>query len=59
MTIKVEEKEDGSFEISWNENDPRESMFNTWTESDFLNAITEHLNKLKEDGSERESENLP
>lgn len=51
--IEVKEREDGSFEISWNENDPQESMFNTWTESDFVNAITNHLNEL-----ERESENL-
>jgi hypothetical protein len=55
MTIKVEEKEDGSFEISWDEKDPRESMFNTWTESDFLNAITEHLDRLKKDDGRTES----
>jgi hypothetical protein len=54
MTIKVEEREDGSFDISWDENDPQESIFNTWTQSDFVNAITNHLNEL-----ERESENLP
>jgi hypothetical protein len=53
MTIKVEEREDGSFDISWDENDPKESMFNTWTKSDFENAIANHLNELK-----RESENL-
>ena len=35
------------FEISWDENDPTESMFNTWTETDFLNAIQEHLDNLK------------
>jgi hypothetical protein len=49
MTIKVEEKEDGSFEISWDENDPQESIFNDYTEQDFINLITEYLDKLKED----------
>jgi hypothetical protein len=48
MTIKVTEKEDGSFDIEWNEKDPQESMFNTWTESDFLDAIQKHLDNLKE-----------
>jgi hypothetical protein len=51
MTIKVEEREDGSFDISWDQNDPQESMFNTWTESDFINAITRYLENLtKDDG---------
>lgn len=49
MTIKVEEREDGSFDISWDEKDPRESMFNHYTEEDFIRAITEYLDKLKED----------
>jgi hypothetical protein len=49
MTIKVTEREDNSFDIEWDEKDPRESMFNTWTQSDFENAITEYLEKLKED----------
>jgi 16S rRNA C967 or C1407 C5-methylase (RsmB/RsmF family) len=48
MTIKVTEREDGSFDIEWDEKDPRESMFNTWTSQDFTNAITEYLNQLKE-----------
>jgi hypothetical protein len=50
MTIKVTEKEDNSFEISWNENDPVERIMNDWTEQDFIQAITEYLDKLKEDG---------
>jgi hypothetical protein len=48
MTIKVTEKEDGSFDIEWNENDPQESIFNTWTSKDFENAIQKHLDNLKE-----------
>lgn len=49
MTIKVEEKEDGSFEISWDKNDPQESILNDYTEQDFINLIAEYLDKLKED----------
>jgi hypothetical protein len=39
MTIEVTEREDGSFDISWDENDPTESILNTWTEQDFIDCI--------------------
>jgi hypothetical protein len=45
--IEVKEEQDGTFTISWDEKDPSESMFNTWTESDFLDAITSHLTALE------------
>ena len=48
--IDCKENEDGSFTISWDENDPEESIFNNWTEEDFTNAITDYLNTLKESG---------
>ena len=48
MTIEVKEETNGSFTISWDENDPQESMMNTWTESNFLDAIQKHLDNLKE-----------
>jgi hypothetical protein len=51
MTIKVEKNKDGTFDISWDQNDPQESMFNTWTESDFIDAISKYLDKLKESES--------
>jgi hypothetical protein len=41
--IEVKELEDGSLEISWDENDPLESQLNTWTEQDFIDAIKEGL----------------
>ena len=47
--IQVTEKENNSFEISWDENDPVESMMNTWTEQDFIDAITKQLEKLEND----------
>ena len=46
--IEVKEEQDGSFTISWDENSPTESIFNTWTEEDFLDAIQKQLDKLKE-----------
>lgn len=39
MTIEVTENEDKSLTISWDKNDPQESVLNDWTEQDFLNAI--------------------
>jgi hypothetical protein len=49
MTIEVKEETNGSFTIYWDENDPSESMFNTWTEDDFKNAIESHIKKLMEE----------
>ena len=55
MTIEVKEEQDGTFTISWNENDPVESMMNTWTENDFLDAIQKQLDILKENDGRTES----
>jgi hypothetical protein len=44
--IDVKENDDGSFTISWDPNDPVESVFNTWTEEDFTNAIMERCNEV-------------
>lgn len=49
--IEVKEEQDGSLTISWDENDPSESMFNTWTEGDFLNVIKENLYNLKKEST--------
>ena len=43
--ITVKEEQDGSITIDWNPNDPKESMLNSWTEEDFINAIRESLNE--------------
>lgn len=48
--INVKEEDDGSFTISWDENDPQESILNTWTEKDFINAIENKLQSLEELG---------
>lgn len=46
MTISVTENTDGTFTIDWDENDPKESLFNNWTEEDFTNAISSYLEEL-------------
>ena len=48
--IDVKQEDDGSFTIYWDENDPKESILNTWTEEDFINAIQNKLNTLQELG---------
>ena len=45
--INVKEETDGSFTISWDENDPVESIMNTWREQDFIDAIMNRLERLK------------
>lgn len=44
--INCIEEQDGSFTITWDENDPYESMFNTWTEQDFIDAIVNHCKEV-------------
>lgn len=50
MTIKVTENGDKTFTIEWDENDPKESILNGWTEQDFINAIKDYLQTFKEPG---------
>lgn len=40
------ENEDGSFTINWDENDPVESIMNTWTEHDFIDCIMNECKKI-------------
>jgi hypothetical protein len=49
MTIEVTHNEDNTFTISWDENSPEESIFNTWTEEDFIQAISNYLETLNDD----------
>lgn len=53
--INCKEEEDGSFTITWDENDPVESVFNTWTKEDFENAISAYITKLMEEENESKS----
>jgi len=45
MTITATVNDDETITFNWDENDPVDSVLNTWTEQDFLNAI---LNYCKE-----------
>jgi hypothetical protein len=44
--IEVTERDDGSFDISWDKNDPVESILNTWTEQDFIDVIRERCEEV-------------
>ena len=48
--IDVKQEDDNTFTIYWDENDPKESILNTWTEEDFINAIQNKLQSLEELG---------
>lgn len=48
--IDVKQEDDGSLTITWDENDPQESILGTWTQEDFIHAIEDKLNSLKELG---------
>ena len=44
--IEVTENQDGTFTISWDGNDPIESVFNDWKEEDFIKLITEQAERI-------------
>lgn len=44
--INVTEEDDGSFTITWDENDPQESVLNTWTQEDFTEHIRSYCEKI-------------
>lgn len=44
--IDCTENEDGTFTLIWDENDPYESVFNTWTEEDFIKIIRDHCERV-------------
>ena len=44
--IDCKENEDGSFTISWDENDPIESVLNDWTEADFIEVLRNYAEEI-------------
>ena len=40
------QNEDGTFTISWDENDPLESVLNDWTEKDFIEVIRNYAEEI-------------
>lgn len=47
--IEVKENDDGSFNISWDPDDPKESVLNTWTEADFLKVLMDLCREVLEE----------
>ena len=43
--IDVTQNEDGSFNIDWDETDPKESILNTYTQEDFKALIKNYLDQ--------------
>lgn len=57
--IDCKENGDGSFTISWDENDPEESAFNDWTKQDFievLRCLAEEENAMQKSYSKNSEE---
>ena len=46
MAIECVENQDGTFTISWDRDDPVESMLNDWTEETFINCIMDHVRTI-------------
>lgn len=48
--IQVEEEEDGSLTIYWDDKDPRaiEAGINDWSEQDWIDALEETFKRLEE-----------
>lgn len=47
--LKVSENEDGTLQIEWDPNDERWSMFNDFTEQDFIDMITSYCKTVLDD----------
>ena len=47
--IEVTQESDNQFTISWDENDPYESIFNDWTEQDFIDYLQSFLDQQQEE----------
>lgn len=54
--MKVTEREDGTFDIEWDPNDPVESVFNTWTEQDFIDVIMKRAQEVIDNHSEHQND---
>lgn len=56
--INVTQEDDNTFTISWDENDPGESIFNSFTEQDFIDLLMyyskKELDKIENSSSTEE-----
>jgi len=44
--IEVTENDNGTFTISWDENDPLESVFNDWSEKDWIKMLKDAADEI-------------
>ena len=51
--MNVEQINENEFSITWDENSPEESIFNTWTEEDFIRALKDYVEKIAPKEDER------
>lgn len=56
--IDVKEEDDGSFTISWDENDPKESILNDFTEQDFIDVIVNHIKNFENNAIDGKGQDL-
>mgnify|MGYP003337628349 CR=1 FL=1 len=56
--IEVKEIDEYTFEISWDENDPKESILNNFTEQDFIDVLMNRIKELEENETHRESKDI-
>lgn len=56
--IEVKEIDEYTFEISWDENDPKESILNNFTEQDFIDVLMNRIKELEENATDRESKDI-
>ena len=56
--IEVKEIDEYTIEISWDENDPKESILNNFTEQDFIDVLMNRIKELEENATHRESKDL-
>lgn len=47
--IDVTQNQDGSFNITWDENDPKESILNQYTQDDFKALIQNYLERKEQE----------
>ena len=45
--MHIKDNADGSFEVVWDENNPEEAIFNTWTKQDFIDYLKKRMEEDK------------
>ena len=45
--VHIKDNPDGSFEVVWDENDPEEAIFNTWSKQDFIDYLKKRMEEDK------------